>query len=449
MPGRLPACLVAAAALAATAAPASAASPFDLPEQGTHPSLALGADGTGHVVYTDDPFAVDAAHYCRLPAGATACSHTATLKPPDGHVDDAFAVLDGATIRVVMPRYVEGDVFQWTAPAAGGPFTGPVEIAPNGSHTGETSSAVLLNPGGALTLASWNPLAYVQTIPPGTEVQLPDPSYAFDLDVAYVPGSGDQIAAGYSIPNSGDSTVAFWRNGAGPSTLGAGSEPELSGGPAGVFLTYRLERPGLGFSDRIAVRRLEGAGFGAARHVGREVGYFPQVFQAGDGDDALVYAMWRLNGSPNEVRLATSGDRARGFGKAGTIARDSRAVSHFEADAIADGTGWAVWAHISRAPITVLPLERVAVKPGKLVRFPKRRTACSRVKITLRVPGGRHGLSAQVRAGGKKVGSAKGGNLAQGIRARGLGEGRVKLKVAVRLDGGQVVKASRAYPGCG
>ena len=70
--------LLALGALLALAPATQAATPFTAGTGSGH-DLAVGSDGTGHVVWLQDESRRTGSHYCRVPAGGSACDSESTL----------------------------------------------------------------------------------------------------------------------------------------------------------------------------------------------------------------------------------------------------------------------------------------------------------------------------------------------------------------------------------
>ena len=88
--------LTATIALLALAPAASAATPFTA-GVGIGHDLAVGSDGTGHVVWLQDEDPSDRLHYCRVPAGGSACDGESTVLDLPG--SDAYGQCTSATPR--------------------------------------------------------------------------------------------------------------------------------------------------------------------------------------------------------------------------------------------------------------------------------------------------------------------------------------------------------------
>ena len=96
--------LLALGALLALAPATQAATPFTAGTGDGH-DLAVGSDGTGHVVWRQDESPADRLHYCRVPAGGSACDGESTVLDFGGPTS-ANAVGDAQVFTPVANRVV-------------------------------------------------------------------------------------------------------------------------------------------------------------------------------------------------------------------------------------------------------------------------------------------------------------------------------------------------------
>ena len=96
--------LLALGALLALAPATQAATPFTAGAGNGH-DLAVGSDGTGHVVWNTDE-AGDRVGYCRIPAGGTACDSESTFLNYPAPSSSASASGDQAQVFTPAPNKV-------------------------------------------------------------------------------------------------------------------------------------------------------------------------------------------------------------------------------------------------------------------------------------------------------------------------------------------------------
>ena len=92
-------------ALMALAPASQAATPFTAGTGSGH-DLAVGSDGTGHVVWLQDESPGDQLHYCRVPAAGSACDAESTALPFAGPTLTANAVGDAQVFTPLANRVV-------------------------------------------------------------------------------------------------------------------------------------------------------------------------------------------------------------------------------------------------------------------------------------------------------------------------------------------------------
>ncbi len=342
----------------------------ELSANGTNPDVLVDEAGTAHITWNDERGSdSDAAMYCRLERGATACDATAMLT-----WEKTYGVGDGPQFNndYLGPRIVRvGDqllILSKRYPT--------VADKPDGASS-STMIAWSSNDGGA----SWSSAAIVGKWNLGQVVQIgpgDDPSL---VNLAHDPFCGmcvSELKSGvYSTgegvlntdPNSnyngtivpdGASLVAGFNdlaprtwlrrwNGQQPITNPAnwstsppipGDEPELASGPAGVFL---MNRPG--YFGPYQVRALSTqpdntVTAGPETTISSDAGaQFGRLIEDASG---RLTAAWQQDGSGVLMRRSTSG--AAGFGAQQRLA-DGDSNGQIELDATADGGGFAVLNH--------------------------------------------------------------------------------------------------------
>lgn len=106
---------------------------------GSHPRVAVDGAGTGYITWIVSAPSADTFHYCKLPAGATACAASFTFTDGDQDVDGGYALLPGENrVLLLEARGVSPDrkKYLWTSTDGGVTFAGPVQIGtlmPNGA----------------------------------------------------------------------------------------------------------------------------------------------------------------------------------------------------------------------------------------------------------------------------------------------------------------------------
>jgi hypothetical protein len=146
---RTPLLALAGGLLLALAPAADAATPFTAGNGHGH-DLAVGSDGTGHVVWLQDESPGDRVHYCRVPAGGSACDSESTILSFPGATSGANAngdaqVFASAANRIVILAScwncnVAGTLdrtYRWISNNNGVDFGAPVEIGQNQHLNGQ------------------------------------------------------------------------------------------------------------------------------------------------------------------------------------------------------------------------------------------------------------------------------------------------------------------------
>ncbi len=114
----------------AGAAPRRAGRNFTLPgSKGAEiPDVAVGEDGTGHLVWNDGSAGI---HYCRIPRGARRCSPLLSLEVPGGGVSEFGGpkVLVAGDGRVLIFELRGAELFELTSTDGGASFSAPLMIS--------------------------------------------------------------------------------------------------------------------------------------------------------------------------------------------------------------------------------------------------------------------------------------------------------------------------------
>jgi hypothetical protein len=354
--------LTAAIALIA-AAPARAATTFDL-GVGQHPDVSVDANGTGHFVWdVVNNGSDDTTVYCQVPSGATACAKTQSftfVKETIGRSSYVFTPSANRVVIVSSRCCNEADIMVQSTDG-GTTFSAPIQIGNT-----EFGSSAVFGPGESVfggSISSWQAAALNGTTPDKRAM----------LNTGFgIAEHGSGALAGNTVPvvawdDGTNITSSFWNgtgdindaaNWTGPTPVGAGQEVRVAGGPSGLAL---LSTGGTPAVHVLEARKFTGSGFGPPVSVS-ETGdpIFADLF-ANQTTGELV-AAWVDNRSPNEWRIARSKDGGTTWGSPVTLIRGDTADQQFNlqvADA-ADGKGFLVSdqnsnsGHILAAPLVPL-----------------------------------------------------------------------------------------------
>ncbi len=349
----------------APASAARAATPFTA-GVGSRPAVAVGSDGTGHVVWTT-PGDNASVGYCRVSAGAQVCNRVDVLG--FGSATGALSaarplVFTPAPNRVVVvgscslcPGGGASPTYVWTSTDNGASFAAPLVLTVFGGGT-PISTVTWLDDIGILVGSGPRIGATSSPTPSTTGIDYaPGGSFIFDPDVVRLPGTTRLIAAVNDLHavrfavSTGAGTVAALNNAANWLVGRALSAPEpdteataLSAGPAGVFLTYESRIAGV---TRVGLRRFDPvtSGFGAPAYVegddpiDRQTLGLPESFQDPAG---RLHVLWRVLFRGNRLRYRVSTPGGTAFTSAGNLAAREPFVAP-DLAAGADGEGFAVW----------------------------------------------------------------------------------------------------------
>jgi hypothetical protein len=384
------AALAAAAVMAlASAAPALGATPFSA-GIGTGHDLAVGSDGTGHVVWIQHDGVQDEVPYCRVPAGGSACDGESTiLEFPDASPTsnpDSFGtaqVFAPAPSKVVVVASctqcgagsVPDRTYRWTSSNNGVTFTTGVEIGNDLMVAGQSgylnAGDVFLGVEGGLFMGMDSPgietadfslgggggFVYNPAVVPGPDasavVHAIDDLHAVKYAVFTDPGTAGITPAELNNPPNWTSKLL-------PAPEGENSESHLSSGTNGVLLSYRYFVPN---DNRIALRRFDAATdtFGAALYVegtnsiDNNSADYPHHAQDGSG---RIHVVWRSLHGGGRLRYTRSDDGGVSFSPVANLAT-SESFQDPMVEASPAGTGFAIWSGIGTSPIRVVPIEPV------------------------------------------------------------------------------------------
>jgi hypothetical protein len=292
-------------ALALVAAPAWAATPFQLVANGANPNVAVDSAGTAHVVWDVDVAgdAPHATHYCRILPGHHGCAAgTERVFAPNPsccvHIRDQAVgpqmLLAPGRVIVVTSRCCPQTLYRFSSADAGATFDAGVAIGTNGS------TRAALGPAGIATLAdafggAGDPIVQISPIdgPQATgSADLAPNVFEQGLAVGYAP-DGRPIAAWTANQRL---TAAVLPSGADPANaglwqridLGAHSEPALAGGGGVLWL---LHSAGRGSSTGYRLRRfsMRRSTFGRARTLSSRDALTGAIAADPRGEARIVY----------------------------------------------------------------------------------------------------------------------------------------------------------------
>ena len=190
----------AAAAALACASPALGATPFTA-GSGTGHDLAVGLDGTGHVVWVDDNGATDVVRYCRVPAGGSACDaesmplSSPPASPSADFTGNAHVFAFGTSVVVLASCTqcptgdISHDVFRWSSPDNGVTFGAATDVGDlsfSGQSAYMSTEGVALGVSGSLFQGMSSALA---------PLNLGGAGYVFSAAAAPVPGGDEAVYA--------------------------------------------------------------------------------------------------------------------------------------------------------------------------------------------------------------------------------------------------------------
>jgi hypothetical protein len=368
--------LVLAACLAVPAA-AAAATPFSA-GSGAEPTVAVGSDGSGHVVWetTDDNAMVG---YCRVSPGGSACDRTELLgfgASTKANSAGRARVFAPAPDKVVItagcwncPSGIQDRTYRWISTNNGASFGPPVEID---AVLGTNGFGAWLDDVG-LFVAAVGARAKAEAAPaPGEGVQYASGSlFVYGPEVARVPGTtklvaatndleevkyGVFVGAALSAPQINDPTK--WQI---DKTLsgaeGDNSDTSLGAGPNGVTLTY-LE--GESSPNRIGLRRFDAASnsFGGPLYLSGEDPIDASPQEPDNFQDAAgrIHVAWGSLYDGGRLRYRVSDSAGDNFSATANLAT-SETFNEPELAAAADGRGFVTWTPGTTGAIRVVALD--------------------------------------------------------------------------------------------
>ena len=375
--------LLALGALLALAPATQAATPFTAGTGNGH-DLAVGSDGAGHVVWRQDESPADRLHYCRVPAGGSACDGESTILTFGGAanaVGDA-QVFTPAVNRVVILAScwqcgsgggITDRTFRWISINNGADFSAPVEIGNNLVLNGQASYVDSLNlslgvegsPFQATDPAAPSPDILTPTLATGgLFVYSPAVIYNETLDRAvYATNDLDTVKYAYradATPTAAElNNVANWQTERLLSSPeGDNDETALSSGPSGILLTYKWFVPN---DNRLGLRKFDPVSntFGGpvyiegANPIDNNSLDYPYHSQDGAG---RIHVVWRSLHDDGRLRYSRSDDGGATFSAAANLAIKESFIDPI-VEAASTGAGFAAWKGTGSSAIRVVPID--------------------------------------------------------------------------------------------
>ena len=248
----------------------------------------------------------------------------------------------------MLQRYISSDVWLWESANNGMTWSAPRKIYDwsNSTDFGEPS----IGPAATeitFTVANTADSVFAANIS-GSEsgvsarADLNDPFSDLDYNLEAVPtGDGGMIAVESRLdssyfwrmaPAGNPSLTAAWTSP--PVLIGPAQEDaQVAGGPSGQFVLQTA-------ADVMVSRKWNGVGFDPPVVVSAERGYMNDVVVSGTGG---VGAIWRRNGSPNQLRFALSTNAGASFATR-TVSRVDDLFSDLDVGLANDNQGFYTYA---------------------------------------------------------------------------------------------------------
>jgi hypothetical protein len=372
-------------ALLALAPAAMAATPFTAGVGHGH-DIAVGSDGTGHVVWLNDADPADGLNYCRVPAGGSACDSESGGLPFPGPTLSAQATGDAqvftpAANKVVIlascwscgPGGITDRTYRWISTDNGVDFTGPVEIGRNLILNGQAgyinSGDMMLGTEGrdfqATDAAVPTPdTATVGLATGGLFVFTPSVVYNATLDrIVWAVSDLDDVKYAYRVDaaptaNTLNALPSWQIDRTLSAPEGDNDVTHLSSGPNGIFLTYRFFIPN---DTRVGLRKFDPVTntFGGPAYVeGPDPIDNNSLDYPNHSQDAAgrLHFVWRTLHDDNRLRYTRSDDGGSTFTPVANLAMKETFIDPI-VEAAATGTGFAVWRGIGESGIRVVPID--------------------------------------------------------------------------------------------
>ena len=377
--------IAAGAALLALAGPAAGATPFTA-GTGVGHDLATGSDGTGHVVWLQNEDPGDRVHYCRVPAGGSACDAESTVLEFPGPTLTANSIGDAQVLTPAAGKVVilgscwacgAGGVtdrtYRWISADNGANFGAPVEVGRNLVLNGQAAyvntNDLTLGAEGTAFQATDPPLPTPDTATAtlatgGLFVYSPSVVYDETLDrVVYATSDLDTVKYAYradATPTAAElNDVANWQiDQLLSAPEGDNDETHLSSGPSGIFLSYKWFIPN---DNRLGLRKFDPVTntFGGpvyvegANPIDNNSLDYPHHSQDGSG---RLHVVWRSLYDDGRLRYTRSDDGGATFSAAANLALKETFLDPV-VEAAPSGAGFAAWKGIGSSAIRVVPID--------------------------------------------------------------------------------------------
>ncbi|HEY1355647.1 MAG TPA: hypothetical protein VGF09_04965 [Solirubrobacterales bacterium] len=430
---------------------AQAATPFTA-GSGAAPDVAVGSDGSGHIVWETDA-ANTQVGYCRVGEEATACNRTEILSFPGSTEAQSagaarvFAPAPGKIVIVagcwLCPTGTQNRTYRWISSNNGDSF-GPAEEIGTGPET-NGSGAWLDDVGIFVGASAANVKAALVDGEFGVQFATGG-LFVYGPQVVRLQGTNKLVAAsndlevvkygvfkgGASLNAAAINNVANWEV---DKTLSSpepdNSDTSLDSGPNGVFLTYRNFVAG---DTHIGLRHFDPATntFGGATFIEGSSPIEDNSLGAPDSyqdPSGRIHVVWTSLFEGGRLRYAVSDTSGANFSAAGTLAA-SEGFYEPEVAAGADGHGFAVWTPGISGAIRVVPLDPLP-EPGAT---PSDTTPPALSGFGIDNPNLRPGQSAHFKFQSTKAGQAV---LTIEQRFKGTKKKRKGKKVCVAAKKGQ------------
>jgi len=369
--------LLTVAACLAVPAAAQAAAPFTA-GSGAGPTVAVGPDGTGHVVWVTTESDVKIG-YCRISPGASACNRTELISFPgatDANSAGKARVFAPVANKVVIVAScwncgaggVTDRNYRWLSTDNGSSFPAPLEI---GNDFRTEGFGTWLEDVGIFVAASSSRAK--AAFPGGEGVQYATGgTFVFGPEVVRLPGTNELVAATndlnvvkYGVFTGAPLTTPMindptkWEV---DKTLGAAEgdnrDTSLTSGPNGVTMTY-LETQSS--PDRIGLRRYDSGSntFGGPVYLDGDDPIDENGLQEPDSfqDPAgRIHLAWVSLHDGGRLRYRVSDVAGNNFTAPANLAA-SEGFHEPELGAGSDGKGFATWTPGSTGAIRVVPLD--------------------------------------------------------------------------------------------
>ena len=384
---RFPLLALVAGLLLALAPAAGAATPFTAGTGHGH-DLAVGNDGTGHVVWLQDESPHDRLHYCRVPAGGSACDSESTVLTFPGATTGANATGDAQVFAPAASKVVilascwncnvngtTDRTYRWISTNNGVDFGAPVQVGNNQILNGQ---AGYINTGDLSLGTESAGFQMTDSVAlPNPEVDVASPLATGGLFV-YTPAAvynaainrtvwvaNDLDTVKFAYRNDGTPTATELNNEANwvtenllPGAEGDNETTHLSTGPNGIFLTYKWFRPN---DSRVGLRKFDPGTntFGAPTYaegadpIDNNSLEYPNHSQDGSG---RLHFVWRSLYDDGRLRYTRSDDGGATFSPAANLAIKETFLDPI-VEASPAGTGFAIWRGIGESSIRVVPIE--------------------------------------------------------------------------------------------